>query len=350
MGNQGTEGNGQRGLGAGRALRMLLAPALAAASIAAASNAADMSVCTWLPPSHPMNAVLLDKWTKDVSQATGGGISPKLEYFQGHPKAIFDEVEDGACDVGWSFHGYYPGRFVLTKIAELPLLGAGPEAASAAYWDVHEKYLAKADEHAGLKLLALFTHGPGQIIMRVPISGLADMRGKKVRVGGGIQGDIGSLMGISPVSAPGSKVYEIISQGVADGTFMPIGELNTLRLAEVATHSYLLPEGMYLGSFAIFMNPAFFDSLSGAQQDALMGVSGRGLSAYAGRVWGANDTDGVRIGREAGNEIVELSSADQKAFADMVSGIPDKWHEESRPRGVDTKAALEEFRRKARGG
>ena len=327
---------------------MIAAAVMAMAAYSPTALAVDMSVCTWLPPTHPMNSTLLADWLDDVKSASGGNITPKLEYYQGHPKGIFDDVEDGACDVGWSFHGYYPGRFILTKIAELPLLGAGPEAASSAYWDIHEEYLAKGNEHDGLKLIGLFTHGPGQIIMRTPISGLDDMEGKKIRVGGGVQGDIGSMLGVSQVSAPGSKVYEIISQGVADGTFMPIGELNTLNLAEVATHSYLLPEGMYLGSFGIFMNPAYFDSLSNADQDALMSVSGKKLSTYAGKVWGDNDDEGIKVGRAAGNEITNLSEADQRKFADLVSGIPDKWHIEAKGRGVDTKAALEKFRREAR--
>lgn len=327
---------------------VLAAVALATASFSPVAMSADLSMCTWLPPSHPMNATLLAKWSDDVTKATGGNITPKMEYYQGHPKGIFDEVEDGACDAGWSFHGYYPGRFILTKIAELPLLGAGPEAASSAYWDIHEEYLAKGNEHDGLKLIALFTHGPGQIILREPISGLDDLKGRKIRVGGGVQGDIGKLLGVSQVSAPGSKVYEIISQGVADGTFMPIGELNTLRLSEVAPYSYLLPEGMYLGSFAIFMNPAYFDSLSSSDQRAIMGVSGKKLSAYAGRVWDDNDAEGIKVGKAAGNEVVDLPASDQRKFAGMVSGIEDNWHSEASSRGVDTKAALDKFRREAR--
>ena len=40
---------------------------------------------------------------------------------------------DGLADVAVSIHGYTPGRFVLTSIAEFPFLGDSAEANSVAY-------------------------------------------------------------------------------------------------------------------------------------------------------------------------------------------------------------------------
>src|SRR3546814_4372795 len=71
--------------------------------------------------------------------------------------------KNGVADIGYSVHGYMPGRFTLTKIVELPFIGNSSEAISVAYWRVHEQYLAAANEHEGIKLLGLFVHGPGAI-------------------------------------------------------------------------------------------------------------------------------------------------------------------------------------------
>lgn len=321
---------------------------VAAMAVAPSAHAAEMVVGTWLGKNHPMNSEVLPTWGKWISDATDGRVKIKIEYHAGHPKGVFTGVEDGTYDAGWSFHGYIPGQFKLTKMAELPLLNADAESASTAYWRVHQKHLAAANEHEGLVLVGLFTHGPGQIMMREPISGLADMKGKKIRVGGGIQGEIAKRMGVVQVPAPGSKVYEILSTGVADGVFMPVGEQKTLRLAEVAKFIFLQPEGMYLGSFGIFMNPEFLEGLSDADREAVLSVSGEKLSTLAGHHWGQNDKNGLDAARAAGNTIVEAPAAEQAAFKKMTDGMEEAWYAEVKDRGVDAKAALAEFRKIAR--
>ncbi len=306
-----------------------------------------INIGTWLSPAHPQNAIVLETWKTQLEEASDGRLTATLEYHNGHPKAVFDQVEDGTYDVGWSFHGYVPGRFRLTELAELPGANAGAGAASVAYWRTHEQFLAGAGEHDGLKLIGLFTHGPGQIHMTQPIESLADMQGKKIRVGGGIQSVLAERMGITAVPAPGSKVYEILQQGVADGVFMPAGEQATLRLSEVAPNLYLFPGGMYLGSFGIFMNEDFFADLSPEDQEALMSVSGESLSKLAGTVWEANDKAGLEQAKNSGNNVVEMGQADIDALAELTADLDDSFKAKVEDTGVDVEAAMAFFRETA---
>jgi len=307
-----------------------------------------MRVGSWLPPKHTMNKDVLPTWGKWIEEATEGRVKLKIEYPGGHPKALLDNVQDGVFDAGWTFHGYFPGRFKLTKIVELPNLGADAEAASVAHWRVNEKYLKKAGEHRGIILGALFTHGPGNIHLREPIKNLSDMKGKKIRIGGGVQTELAKLMGVTGVAAPGSKVYEILSQGVADGVFMPMGEKRSLRLKEVAPFSMKFPNGMYLGSFGVFINPDFMDSLSKKDRDAIMSVSGEKLSAMAGRFWGEDAKIGEADARKSGNTIMDASPEIMKEFRAMTVGMADNWLEDVQDRKVNAKEALIELRSIAR--
>ncbi len=330
-------------------LSHVLIAALVAVSATAAQAQTVITVGTWLSPKHPQNAQVFPQWKEQLEQASDGRLTLELEYHNGHPKAIFDLVEDGSYDAGWSFHGYIPGRFRLTALAELPGVGAGAEAASVAYWRTHEQYLAAANEHEGLKLLALFTHGPGQIHMTKAINSLADLAGKKIRVGGGIQSVLAERLGITAVPAPGSKVYEILQQGVADGVFMPIGEQATLRLAEVATHVYTMPGGMYLGSFGIFVGEEFFEELSAEDQEALLSVSGESLSKLAGSAWQANDENGLATAKAAGNSVLQLSDEDLASFKSLTADLDGEFIAETADTGVDAAAAMEFYRSTARG-
>lgn len=309
-----------------------------------------LRVASWLPPTHPQNAVVWPTWSKWVEEATEGRVKVAVEYGMGHPKTMFEIVEDGVADASFSYHGYVPGRFKLTQVVEQPLLGVNAEAASVAHWKIHQKYFTQANEHDGLEVIGLFTHGPGQIHLANPVTSLADLKGKKIRLGGGIQGEIGHRMGVTAVGAPAPKVYEMMQQGVIDGVFIPMGEQKSLRLKEVAKNVIALPGGMYLGSFSMFMNPDFLADLDPKDREAILNVSGEKLSAMAGKAWDAGDAEGLAAAQEAGVNITMVKDGDALSteFADLAKGMDENFYAAAADRKVDGKAALSELRELAR--
>jgi TRAP-type C4-dicarboxylate transport system substrate-binding protein len=320
--------------------------------VAGQATAADttLRVASWLPPTHPQNAVVWPTWSKWVEEATEGRVKVAIEYGMGHPKTMFEMVEDGVADASFSYHGYVPGRFKLTQVVEQPLLGVNAEAASVAHWKIHQKYFTQANEHEGLEVIGLFTHGPGQIHLADPVTSLADLKGKKIRLGGGIQGEIGHRMGVTAVGAPAPKVYEMMQQGVIDGVFIPMGEQKSLRLKEVAKNVIALPGGMYLGSFSIFMNPDFLADLDPKDRAAILAVSGEKLSAMAGKAWDAGDAAGLAAAQEADVNITMVKDGDALSaeFATLTKGMDENFYAAAADRKVDGKAALKELREVAR--
>lgn len=309
-----------------------------------------LRVASWLPPTHPQNAVVWPTWSKWVEEATEGRVKVAVEYGMGHPKTMFEIVEDGVADASFSYHGYVPGRFKLTQVVEQPLLGVNAEAASVAHWKIHQKYFTQANEHDGLEVIGLFTHGPGQIHLANPVTSLSELKGKKIRLGGGIQGEIGHRMGVTAVGAPAPKVYEMMQQGVIDGVFIPMGEQKSLRLKEVAKNVIALPGGMYLGSFSMFMNPDFLADLDPKDREAILNVSGEKLSAMAGKAWDAGDAEGLAAAQEAGVNITMVKDGDALSteFANLAKGMDENFYAAAADRKVDGKAALKELREVAR--
>ncbi len=306
-----------------------------------------MKVATWLPPTHVQNAVVWPTWAKWVEEATEGRVKVELEYGMGHPKSLYDMVEDGVVDAAFSYHGYVPGRFKLALGIEQPLLASSGEAASVAYWRVHEKYFAKANEHRGLRVLGVFAHGPAQMHLKVPISSLKDLEGKKIRVPGGLPGMIGERMHITPVSAPAPKAYELLQQGVVDGIFLPAMEQKSMRLSEVAPYLVLFPHGLYSGSLSYFINEDFLDNLDPKDRAAILAVSGEKLSRMTGAAWDNADLEGIRTAEQAGVQVLRLKDNDPLAieFAKLVSGMDQEWLNSVADSGVNAKAALDEMRR-----
>ena len=162
------------------------------------------------------------KFIEMVEKATDGRVTAEIKYKLAPPPAQFDLIQDGAADITWIFHGYNPGRFVATKMIELPGYEGSAEAASVAYQRAHDKFLAGADEHKGVKLIGLHTHGPGQLHSAKKVTKLGEIDGMKLRLGGGVSGDVGTALGATGIRVPAPKVYETLASKAADGVMMPM--------------------------------------------------------------------------------------------------------------------------------
>lgn len=309
-----------------------------------------LNVATWLPPTHVQNEVVWPTWAQWVEEATEGRVKVNIERTSTNPTQLFQMVEDGVADASFSFHGFVPGRFPLQEIVELPGLGVNAESASVAHWRINEKYLKQANEHDGLELIALFTHGPGVMQTNFPVQSLDDLKGKKIRIGGGVQAQIGERLDVTPVAAPGNKVYELLQQGVTDGVFMPMTEQKAQRLVEVAPYITVLPTGMYMGSFVMFMNPDFLDSLDPKDRDAILAVSGEKLSAMAGKAWDKADKEALEFAISQGAKVTLLTEDDPLTleYSEKMTGLDEAWLERVKDKKVDAKAALEALRTEAK--
>src|SRR5262245_48790342 len=178
-----------RNLRTALALILLGAPAMALAKV-------TLIVSSWVPPTHTISQTIA-KWCEEVAQASANRVTCNvLPKAVSAPPATFDSVRDALADVSFGVPGYTPGRFVLAEVAELPFAGDSAEVNSVAYQRIYERYLAPLDEYKGLKVLTVFTHGPGGIYNnKRPVRSLQDLQGLKFRVGGGLVNEIGKAMG-----------------------------------------------------------------------------------------------------------------------------------------------------------
>lgn len=326
--------------------KQVLCLMLAACASTSALAQTTLKVATWLPPTSPQNDIVWPTWGKWVEEATEGRVKIELEYGMGHPKSMFDLVEDNVADVSFTVDGYVPGRFKLSQMVEVPGETYNAENASVALWRVYKKHFEAANEFEGLKLLAKFVHGPGQLHTTFPVTSLDDLKGKKIRVGGGVVNELAKKLELTTVGAPAPKVYEMMQQGVVDGVLFPAQEQKYLRLNEVTTHITVFPKGMYSTSFSMFMNPDVFEDLSQKDQEAIMSVSGEKLSKLAGSAWGKADQLGYDIASEKGVNISYIKANDPMnlKLEALSAGMDHEWLERTSKTGVDVQAALKMYR------
>jgi len=311
----------------------------------AASAQTTLTMSSWVGPNHLLTKDVLQAWAANVEKATNGRV--KFQMLAKHPSAApgtFDAVRDGLVDVSYVTASYTPARHPLPLLAELPGAGATAEINSVAYSRIHWKYLQAANEYKGVKLLGVWTHGPGQMFtVKKPVTSVADLAGMKIRSGGGISEAAAKALGASPLVKPAPESYEILSSGIADGTFFPSESIKSFNLDKVVKYATFFPGGFYSSSFGFFMNQEKWDKLPKQDQDAILSVSGEALARLAGKAWDAADKVGLETMKAANVQITEASPAFVADVRRLTAPLAQDWIKSANAKGVDGAKAYAEF-------
>ena len=311
-----------------------------------ASAQTVLTMSSWVGPTHPLTRDVLGGWAAAVEKATNGRV--KMQMLAKHtvaPQGTFYGVRDGVMDVSYVTASYTPARHPLPLLAELPGSGGTAEINSVAFSRIHWKHLHKAGEYKGVKLLGVFTHGPGQMfLVKKPVNSVADIAGMKIRSGGGISEASAKALGASPLVKPAPESYEILASGVADGTFFPAESIKSFNLDKVVKHATIFPGGFYSSAFGFFMNEEKWDKLSKQDQDAIMSVSGEALARLAGQAWDAADKGGMEALRAAGVNIQQASPAFIAEVRTRTEPLANTWIQAANAKGLEGAKVLAEFR------
>lgn len=328
-----------------RALLSATAVLLAVGTTTNASAQTTLTMSSWVPPSHSLTRDVLVAWSLEVEKATSGRV--KFQMLPKHPTAppgTFDGVRDGLMDVSFVTASYTPARHPLPLMAELPGAGATAEINSVAFSRIHWKHFQAVNEYKGVKLLGVFTHGPGQMFtVKKQVASVADLAGMKIRSGGGISEAAAKALGASPLVKPAPESYELLSSGVADGTFFPSESIKSFNLDKVVKYATFFPGGFYTSSFGFFMNEDKWKKLSKQDQDAVMSVSGEHLARLAGRSWDAADRGGLEALKAANVTMLDASPAFVADVRKRTEPLVQEWIKSATTKGIDGSKVWAEY-------
>jgi TRAP-type transport system periplasmic protein len=226
---------------------------------------------------------------------------------------------------------------------ELPGGGDTALANSVAYSRIHWKYFQKVGEYRGVKLLGVFTHGPGQMFTKKPVAGIGDVQGLKIRTGGGVAEQVAKALGASAFVKPAPESYELLSSGVADGVFFPLESIISFKLDTVLDQATLFPGGMYSSAFGFFMNEEKWNKLPKQDQEAIEKLSGEYIARLAGSSWDEADRKGMEALKKSGVKIVHANPAFVAEVKKRSAPIVDEWIKQASAKGVDAAKILAEF-------
>ncbi len=312
----------------------LVALGLASASLAAQADTV-LTTSSWLAPTHAASLAQAE-WCELVTKNSGGKIKCNaLPRAVSAPPGTFDAVKNGLADVSFSVHGYTPGRFLYTQMAELPFLGNSAETVSVAYNRMALNNPQFLSEHNGLKVLAFFTHGPGIIFnTKHPIASTADLAGLKFRVGGGMVNEITKKLDMNATLKPAPDSYELLAGGVMDGTLFPAESTESFKIDKIIRYATTFPGGLYNTSFAFVMNEATYNKLSPEDKKAVDAASGEVFAHMVGRQWDRVDRRATALMQANKVTITKADAQFVNAVKTKTAPLETKWIADAKAKGL----------------
>ncbi len=121
----------------------------------------------------------------------------------------------------------------------------------AAYQSAVDERLQK---QFGMKLLGVWPFGPQLIFCKPAITGLSDLKGKKIRILDGVMAKMMEKLGATPVTMAFSEVSQGLSLGTIDCAVTGPSSANSAGWPESVTHVYPLALQVAVQGYAITLN------------------------------------------------------------------------------------------------
>ena len=299
------------------------------------------------PRTHPMFIGALGPWIAAVEKATESRVMVEVPSASLAPfRRQWDMVAKGVADVAVNPNAFQRERLHFTQVVTLPFLTTNAEANSVSLWRAQKKFFDAHNEHKGMKLLGMFVHSGYNVQNSVkPITTIADLQGIKVRTGAGASQKIFKAIGGSPVSVPGTKLFEYVSKGTVDGVLATTGSIQTYKIGRYVKYVTYFPGTLGSGSFSLIMRQQSWDAIAPADQAAIDKISYETVSRAGGKAWDDQDKRGVADINQYKIKRNNAPAALVEAIKSKVGFLEEEWIAKAKEKGLaDPRAAMNFYR------
>ena len=241
---------------------------------APAATAQTLTINSWVPDKHNFTENFRD-FAKEVEAATNGSLS--FEIYPGASllpvKGVLEGVSSGAADISNILAAYTPADHPINNMLN-DLAFDATDLMVAAMTMTEISLLNETVTKEWTDNGVLFLTGWSQPVYNLgcakKTTSLEDLKGKKIRTGGGSHVEWVKFVGGVPVSVPFGDVYSGIQRGSIDCAIMSPDNLGAgFQLAEVMEHFTYLPLGTHISGAQYLINPTTWKGFSDEQRKIL---------------------------------------------------------------------------------
>ncbi len=246
-------------------------------------------------------------------------------------------VLDGVSDIGWVIASYTPGRFQENEVFELPGLFAELKEGTLVYTRL--VLTGRIKGYDEFFPIGLFATAPYSLHSRNALNSIADIRGKKIRSSGAVEGETLKALGAVPIGMPVTEIPEAIGRGTIDGTTSHPAPLFDFGISRVTSSHYFTRLGIV--PLAILMNKKKFDALPKAGQDAIRKYSGNWTAArFNDHIGAYNDTLVKQLQADPKRKVVMPNQSELDAMQPAFKSVTEAWIAKS-PRNKELYALVQ---------
>jgi TRAP-type C4-dicarboxylate transport system substrate-binding protein len=189
-----------------------------------------------------------------LQKASNGKLEIKISYGAalGPPKQIPEAVKSGGYDGGQMCSGYYPNKFPLLSVMELPFLTPAKTADHAKVYNAvvqHPLIVKEMAERWGIKYIAPVFLPPYEFMGNKRIKSVDDMKGVKMRISG-LNAKALQVFGAVPTNVTAPEGYTALERGTIESFGFPYSyAFGAYKLYEVSKY---VTEGVAMGGFMCF--------------------------------------------------------------------------------------------------
>lgn len=191
-----------------------------------------------------------------------------------------DGVLNGTVDVVVGYPNYQPDQFPLSDVTMLPLEESDIFIATKAWKALLESDVKLADGKTfyesqfadkGLFVMPLSMSPPYEIATtKKTFRTVEDLKGTSLRTPSSITETFAKQLGVNSISMPGGEVYDALSRGAFDGSFISVPDWVGLGLQDLFMHETQINAGHF--NALIVMKQETFDKLPEEMQQLLLSV------------------------------------------------------------------------------
>ena len=274
----------------------------------------------FVPPLSTVRSGVVIPFSERLAQVSGGRLTA-TEYMGGalgsDPRRYYSMLLAGVADIAFVIPGYTAATFPRTTLSAYPgVCGSAIECTAA----LRRAGPALENEYQ-TKVLAMWSTTPPVLLTRErPVRRLEDLQGLKLRVSSRIEMPFIEALGATPVMQPVSEIQQNLHTGVIDGVVITAGGISAYQLQEPAEYlTTWLP--LSATPFSLLMNRGAYESLSAQEQSWLDEAADAWLSESGGQAYELAGARGLRIARDAGVELIDLSDEEKARFLEAVADV-----------------------------
>ncbi len=306
-----------------------------------------LKLSTWLPIDGQVIPNSLVPWAEQVNQLTEGRVAVELVWPpMGPPPAHLDLLLEGKTDITFSIHGYSGDEaFPRAKIGQFSFLGDA-YSASNAFSRVYGELLNAEEEHQMMRLLGLFQHGPGMMMLRnKEMRTVDDLRGLKIRNPGGYVSLLLQELGIETISMPPTAARDALTAGDIDGVMFPYEGCDVFNVLDLVTQIIHAPGGFYNSSMFFGMNKDSAERMSEDDFNAIQAFSRQTIHEYFAKAMDYADYIAIEKFKALGTPVLHLEGENLDILKEKATAYENQWSELVASQGYDGKKALAYTRR-----